>query len=84
MRSIALTPRSRSLAGAAATAEQTKHLSRRHFLFTVGAGGVVTAAAIAAKIPAPPRPPLSGQGKRATRGYEATAHVNRYYRTAKV
>jgi len=65
-------------------AEQTKHLSRRNFLLTVGAGGAATAAAIVAKIPAPPKPSQSGQGKRATRGYEATANVNHYYRTAKV
>jgi len=29
-------------------------------------------------------PAVSGQGKRATRGYHATEHVNNYYRTAKV
>ncbi|HZR69996.1 MAG TPA: twin-arginine translocation signal domain-containing protein [Burkholderiales bacterium] len=63
--------------------ERTHHLSRRNFLLTVGAGGVA-AAAIVVKNPAPPRPPVSDQSKRATRGYQATAHVNHYYRTAKV
>jgi hypothetical protein len=29
-------------------------------------------------------PAASGKGKRATRGYHATEHVNNYYRTAKV
>jgi hypothetical protein len=65
-------------------AERRKHLSRRNFLLTVGAGGVATAAAIVVKIPAPPGPLLSDQDKRATRGYQATAHVGHYYRTAKV
>ena len=58
-------------------------LSRRNFLLTVGAGGAATAAAIVSKTP---------QGvsqekikdKRATQGYQATAHVNNYYRTTKV
>jgi hypothetical protein len=31
-----------------------------------------------------PTPAASGTGKRATRGYHATEHVNNYYRTAKV
>jgi hypothetical protein len=65
-------------------AEHTQAPSRRNFLLMVGAGGVATAAAIVAKNPAPPGPPVSDQSKRATRGYQATAHVNRYYRTAKI
>ena len=63
--------------------ERTKQLSRRNFLLTVGVGGAATAAAIAAKNVAQ-SPQLSGQGKRATRGYHATEHVNNYYRTTKV
>ena len=61
--------------------ERSLRLSRRKFLFTVGAGGAATAAAVVA-----PRNPPSNirQGKRATRGYHATEHVNNYYRTAKV
>jgi shikimate 5-dehydrogenase len=61
--------------------EKKAKLSRRNFLLTVGAGGAATAAAIVAK-DAPPA--QSGKGKRATRGYHVTEHVNNYYRTTKV
>jgi len=63
--------------------ERTKRLSRRNFLLAVGAGGAATAAAIVAK-EAPQAPAVSGRGKRATRGYHATEHVNTYYRTTKI
>jgi hypothetical protein len=59
-----------------------KTLSRRRFLVAAGAGGAATAAAIVTtKGPAP-----AGQAKdkRATRGYRMSAHINNYYRTAKV
>ena len=64
--------------------ERTKRLSRRNFLLTVGAGGAATAAAIVAKSNTPQVQPASGSGKRATRGYQASEHVNNYYRTTKV
>lgn len=64
--------------------ERTKRLSRRNFLLTVGAGGAATAAAIVAKSNTPQAKPASGSGKRATRGYQASEHVNNYYRTTKV
>ena len=64
--------------------ERTKRLSRRHFLLAASAGGAVTAAAIVAKNAASARlAPVNGD-RRATRGYQASAHVNHYYRTAKV
>jgi len=63
--------------------ERTKKLSRRNFLLAASAGGVATAAAIVAKSP-PPVSPTESKNKRATRGYEASAHVNNYYRTTKV
>ena len=63
--------------------EKKARLSRRNFLLTMGAGGAATAAAIVAKNSAP-APTPSGKDKRATRGYQASAHVNNYYRTAKV
>ncbi len=63
--------------------ESTKRLSRRSFLLAVGASGAATAAAIVAKN-VPQEPPVSGRGKRATRGYHASEHVNHYYRTAKI
>jgi len=62
--------------------ERSLRLSRRKFLFTVGAGGAATAAAVVATKKTAPA--TSGSGKRATRGYHATEHVNNYYRTAKV
>jgi len=64
--------------------ERSKRLSRRNFLLTVGAGGAVTAAAIVAKNKAPEAQPATGSGKRATRGYQASEHINNYYRTTKV
>jgi len=57
-------------------------LSRRNFLLAVGAGGAATAAAIVAK--KEPAPAQSGKDKRATRGYQASEHINNYYRTTKV
>ena len=62
--------------------EKKAKLSRRNFLLAVGAGGAATAAAIVATKDSPPV--QSGKGKRATRGYHATEHVNNYYRTTKV
>ena len=63
--------------------ERTKRLSRRNFLLTLGAGSAATAAAIVAKS-SPPGASKAGGGKRETRGYHATEHVNNYYRTTKV
>jgi hypothetical protein len=63
--------------------EKKARLSRRNFLLAVGAGGAATAAAIVAK-DSTTATPASGKGKRATRGYHASEHVNNYYRTAKV
>lgn len=64
---------------------QTK-LSRRNFLFAVGAGGAATAAVIVATtVPqAQPQPVLTGESKKKTRGYHASEHIRNYYRTAKV
>jgi hypothetical protein len=65
-----------------AVTEKKAKLSRRNFLLTVGAGGAATAAAIVTTKSTPSA--KSGEGKRATRGYHATEHVNNYYRTTKV
>lgn len=63
--------------------QKNAKLSRRNFLLTVGAGGAATAAAVVAGGQA-----LQGtsaaSGKQGSRGYHETAHVNNYYRTAKV
>jgi hypothetical protein len=63
--------------------ERTKVLSRRNFLLAVGAGGAATAAAIVATKSAPVER-ANPQDKRATRGYQASEHINNYYRTTKV
>ncbi len=62
--------------------ERTTRLSRRNFLLAVGAGGAATAAAIVAKNAPPAAAP--DKSKRATRGYQESAHIRNYYRTAKV
>ena len=62
--------------------ERIKRLSRRNFLITLGAGGAATAAAIVAKNASQPAAP--GKSKRATSGYQESAHIRNYYRTAKV
>ena len=65
--------------------ERTRPLSRRGFLFAIGAGGAATAAALVAKnIPEEAQPAPAADDKRATRGYHASPHVNAYYRTVKL
>ena len=58
-------------------------LSRRNFLLAVGAGGAASAAAIVARNPKGTAQKKTDD-KRATQGYQVTAHVNNYYRTTKV
>jgi hypothetical protein len=64
--------------------EKKDKLSRRNFLLTVGVGGAAGAAAIAAKATLQPADTSDSKDKRATRGYQASEHVNNYYRTTKV
>ena len=64
--------------------ERTKRLSRRNFLLTAGAGGAATAVAIVANNKSRDTQPATGSGKRATRGYQISEHINNYYRTTKV
>jgi shikimate 5-dehydrogenase len=64
--------------------EKKAKLSRRNFLLTLGAGGAATAAAIVATKNAGTSPTGTSKDKRATRGYQASEHVNNYYRTTKV
>lgn len=64
--------------------ERSPRLSRRNFLLSVGAGGAATAAAIVAKTSSGTPAAVSEAGKRPSRGYQATEHVNNYYRTTKV
>jgi hypothetical protein len=62
---------------------QTK-LSRRNFLFAVGAGGAASAAAIVAKTVPQAQPAVTADDKKKTRGYQASGHIRNYYRTTKV
>ncbi len=62
--------------------ERTPRQSRRNFLLTIGAGGTAAAAALVAKRPQPAAAP--DKSKRGTAGYQESAHVRSYYRTAKV
>ena len=63
--------------------EKKAKLSRRNFLLTLGAGGAATAAAIVATKSAN-NSTTTSKDKRASRGYQASEHVNNYYRTTKV
>ena len=62
---------------------QTK-LSRRNFLFALGAGGAASAAAIVAKTVPQAQPAVTADDKKKTRGYHASEHIRKYYRTTKV
>ena len=62
--------------------ERSARLSRRNFLLAVGASGAATAAAVVAKKPTTASG--SDKDKRATSGYQETAHIRNYYRTTKV
>jgi len=64
--------------------EKKAKLSRRNFLLSVGAGGAAAAAAIVATKNANNTTTATSKDKRATRGYQASEHVNNYYRTTKV
>jgi hypothetical protein len=62
--------------------ERTPRLSRRNFLMTIGAGGTAAAATIVAKNSQPAA--TQEKSRRGTGGYQESAHVRNYYRTAKV
>ena len=57
-------------------------LSRRKFLFAVGAGGVATAAVVATK--SPQSQPKKAEAVNGSKGYQLTEHVRKYYETTKV
>ena len=46
--------------------------------------GTFTLAAVAVKTQSLPSPGSTGSGKRSTKGYTASEHINNYYRTTKV
>jgi hypothetical protein len=64
--------------------DKKQKLSRRNFLLTAGAGSVAAAAAVVATRPAGNTISEAEGDERATRGYQASEHVNNYYRTTKV
>ena len=60
-------------------------LSRRNFLIAAGVGGAAAAAAIVNPSLAPDQPKTAASNdKRRGKGYQDSAHVRRYYDTAKV
>jgi alkyl hydroperoxide reductase subunit AhpF len=63
--------------------QKNAKLSRRNFLLTVGAGGAATAAAVVSGRKATPGA-ATAEAPDGKRGYQETAHVNNYYRTAMV
>lgn len=64
-------------------ATSTTRPSRRNFMRALGAGGAAAAAALVAKQPAP-HATGSAETSAVARGYQESAHVRNYYRTAKV
>ena len=64
--------------------ERTRRLSRRSFMLTLGAATAATAAAAIATRAAPALAPVPGASQRAKKGYQASAHVGRYYRTTRI
>ena len=63
--------------------EKKFRISRRRLLLSLGLGGAAGSVAILAKQSQAPSPGDAGT-KSESRGYQSTAHVNNYYRTAKV
>jgi hypothetical protein len=63
---------------------QTRRLSRRNFLLTLGAGGAAAATVIVNSGSAPQRGAQSGGQARTRVGYQESEHIRNYYRTAKV
>jgi nitrous oxide reductase len=60
-------------------------LNRRNFLIAAGVGGAATAVAIAGRALTPAEPQaVASNDKRRGKGYQDTAHVRKYYNTAKV
>jgi hypothetical protein len=57
-------------------------LSRRNFLLAVGASGVAATAVVTGK--GKPVPVKKAEVVRASRGYQLTEHVKKYYDTTKV
>ena len=63
---------------------RAQRLSRRNFLLAAGAATAATAAAAIATRAGPAGAPVPAGGKPAKKGYQASAHVGRYYQTTKI
>ena len=61
----------------------TSKLSRRKFLFAVGAGGAATAAAVVAT-KGPQAQTKKAEAVNGSKGYQLTEHVRKYYESTKV
>jgi len=59
-------------------------LSRRNFLFAVGASGAASAAAIVATAVPQAAPVANANDKRKTKGYHTSEHIRSYYKTTKI
>jgi hypothetical protein len=59
-------------------------LGRRTFLLAVGAGSTAAVAAVASRAIQSDAPVKTAEDKKGGKGYQETAHVRRYYNTAKV
>ena len=59
-------------------------LGRRTFLLAVGAGSTAAVAAVASRAIQSDTPLKLTEEKKDGKGYQETAHVRRYYNTAKV
>jgi hypothetical protein len=58
--------------------------SRRKFLAALGVGGAAAAAAVITQQNGQPEPASAKTAASQGKGYQLTAHVRNYYRTAKV
>ena len=58
-------------------------LSRRNFILAVGAGTAASAAAIVSRKETAPASKTASE-EHSKKGYQLTAHVQNYYRTAKI
>lgn len=62
----------------------TTNAGRRKFMLALTAGGAAAAAAALTGTPQVPLKANAGKAAAAKRGYQETAHVRQYYRTARV
>jgi hypothetical protein len=63
---------------------QSSKLSRRHFLFAMGAGGVAATAVVVAGKGRESQPKKQREKTADASGYRLTEHIQNYYRTTKV